>query len=183
MTFLKRIVYSDNFKKLRMNIKLIALILSIGVVHSFKSQIYQKNILTFDISEATDNGSDISDYYKTKNAIATFYKNYKDSTFNMAIIILKDSSMSFGPITTHPIKVTNELYEGYKTEKTYYQWYFINSYNNDKGWAEVEFSIVYNSEIPFYVLRIITIDKFEIITFKGYLNESLTGLVTEKNDG
>ena len=45
--------------------------------------------------------------------------------------------------------------------------------------ADVEFSIVYSNNSPFYVLRIITHNDFKILTFKGYINEKLTGLTTE----
>ena len=55
----------------------------------------------------------------------------------------------------------------------------MNSYDDEKGYADVEFSIVYSNNSPFYVLRIITHNDFKILTFKGYINEKLTGLTTE----
>jgi hypothetical protein len=155
------------------------IIFFINITYTINSQNFQKNLLAFDIIEANTNGSDVSEYFRSKKAYVNFYQNLKDSIFNLAIVQPENSSMSYGLITTHPTIVKNELYEGFKTEKTFYQWYFINSYDEEKGWADVELSIVYNSDNPFYVIRIITHTKFEIFTFKGYLNESLTGLTTE----
>jgi hypothetical protein len=156
----------------------ILILLLLGINLTITSQNYRKNLLTFDIIDANDNGSDISEYYKSVDSYVSFYQNLNDSVFNLFIVQPKNSSMSFGPIKAHPLVVKNEYYEGVKTEKTYYQWFFNNSYDDEKGWADVEFSIVYNDNNPFYIIRIITHKKFEIYTFKGYLNEKMTGLTT-----
>ena len=150
-----------------------------GISLNIFSQNFQKNLMTFDIVDANINGNDDSEFYKSKMAHVTFYQNIKDSVFNLAIVWPIDKSMSYGPIYTHPLKVNDELYEGHKTEKTYYQWFFMNSYDQEKGYADVEFSIVYSNNSPFYILRIITHNDFKILTFKGYINEKLTGLTTE----
>ncbi|MBK6835565.1 MAG: hypothetical protein IPG89_15345 [Bacteroidetes bacterium] len=77
------------------------------------------------------------------------------------------------------MKISNELYEGKKTEKSYYQWFFKNSYDDKSGWAIVEFSVIYNGDAPYYMVKIIPMDDFEILIYKGYLNESFTGTIME----
>jgi hypothetical protein len=157
----------------------ILIIFLLGINLTIRAQNFRKNILAFDIIDANDNGLDVSEYYKTVNAYVNFYQNLNDSIFNLEIVLPESCSKSYGLINAHSLIVKNELYQGHNTDKTYYQWYFINSYDEEKGLADVEFSIVFNADNPFYILRIITHKKFEIFTFKGFINEELTGLTTE----
>lgn len=159
--------------------KIAIIICLLSIKFNVSAQYFQKNILAFDVFEADHNGQDYSKFYRDKQNYVTFYQNTKDSVMSLAIVWPNDSSMSYGSLTVNSVKINNELYEGNKTEKSYYKWYYLNSYNNEQGWATIEFSIVHDKNQPFYILRMFTENDFQINTYKGYLNEKLTGSVTE----
>ena len=146
------------------------------------AQKYQKTILAFDIYKANNNGTDNSKLYQDKAAYVQFYQNGQDSVINLSVVWPVDSSASYGPITTHPMKTKTDLFKGYETEKAYYKWFFVNSYDTVSGWANVELSIVHGGEAPYYVLKIITHNDFEILIYEGYINEKLTGSLSEISD-
>lgn len=144
---------------------------------AYYAQEYQKTILCFNIIDANNDGKDYSAHYIKKEAYVSFYENTGDSVLRMAIVFPKDSTSSYGNLYAHPMKIKNELYDGSITEKTYYQWYFRNSYDDKNGVAIVEFSIIQKGNEPYYMLKIIPIDDFEILIYKGYLNEHFTGVL------
>lgn len=160
--------------------KNIVIIISLFLIKfNGSAQNYQKTILAFDITKADLNGQDASNYFAENGNYVTFYQNTKDSIMNLAIVWPNDSSMSYGPLTVSPIRTNNELYEGKRTEKSYYKWYYVNSYDDKKGWANIEFSIVHDSYQVFYILRMFVDSDFQICTYKGFLNDKLTGSTTE----
>lgn len=159
--------------------KTVIIICLLLIKFNVKAQYFQKTILAFDIIEADHNGQDYSKFYREKGNYVTFYQNTKDSVMSLAVVWPHDSSMSYGSLTVNSVKINNELYEGNKTEKSYYKWYYINSYDGKQGWANIEFSIVYDKNQAYYILRMFIDNDFQINTYKGYLNEKLTGTVTE----
>lgn len=143
------------------------------------AQNFRKTILAFDIIEANINGKDDSELHVINKTFITFYRNTKDSILNLAIVWPNNSSMSYGPLTVSNIRTNNELYEGKTTEKSYYKWYYKNTYDNNQGWANIELSIVYETYQAFYILRMFVDKDFQINTYKGFLNEKLTDTITE----
>jgi hypothetical protein len=146
------------------------------VINPFYSQ--EKTITLFNIEKATIDGEDYSEKFKEGKVYTVFYRNLKDSILAMANVWPVNGSQSYGNVYPHQMIVTDETYEGLKSTRTFYKWFYTNTYDDAKGSASIELIQVVKSEGIYYVMKMIT-SEFQICIYKGYLNEGASNSLTK----
>lgn len=130
---------------------------------------WQKTILHFEIEEAAINGEDYTNAFTKQKAYMAFYKVDNDSVLLMALVWQKEGSQTWGRVQPHSVICTNEMYEGFKSERSYYRWDYKNSFNDNTGSALVELIKVVKPEGLYYVMKVF-LHGFDLAIYKGYLN-------------
>lgn len=141
---------------------------------------WQKTILRFDIEEAAINGEDYTDAFTEQRAYMSFYKVDNDSILLMALVWLKEGSQTWGRVYPHSVISTNEMYDGFKSERSYYRWEYQNSFNENSGNALIELIKVVKPEGLFYVMKVF-VHTFDLAVYKGYMNVEESDVVKVLN--
>ena len=138
------------------------------------SQTSERVILSkFIITDGSLNGVDISSNLLEVQAYTIFYtdKNDKDDPIFMANIWPNSDTKSFGPMLDTELFLEDESFENYKTETYYFNWQFENSYDNNKGIVQAQFTKIIEPNSVTSTL-IITLENSDIFIYNGYIEES-----------
>ena len=149
----------------------LAAIITILVVNS---QTSERVILSkFIITDGSINGVDISSHLLEAQAYIIFYtdKNDKDDPIFMANIWPTPDTKSFGPMHNMELFLGNEPFENYKTETYYFNWQFENTYDNNKGIVQAQFTKIIEPNRVTSTL-IITLENSDIFIYNGYMEKS-----------
>lgn len=128
----------------------------------------QETLAIFKITEATENGDDVTKLHVDSSGYIVFFTE-PDGALFMANVRPDLDSQSYGELT--PIK-----YDKPKENNNrifLYTWNYRNSYNNNSGTATVELFKLYKPQGGITYSCKITTDKLIFLTYKGDFNENI----------
>ena len=137
------------------------------------SQISERVVLSkFIITDGSLNGVDISFNLLEAQAYTIFYtdKNDKDDPIFMANIWPNPDTKSFGPMLDMELFLGVEPFENYKTETYYFHWQYENTYDNNKGIGQAQFTKFIEPNGVTSTL-IMTLENSDIFIYNGYMEE------------
>ena len=131
----------------------------------------QETLSKFIITDASDNGNDITETILEQNAYLVFYTDVEEKLF-MANVWEKNNTQSFGRLYNTEHKKLKETYESFEADIFYFRWRYINSYDTKKGTATVELIKIYKPQGVTFKIKIIP-ENLDILVYKGYMEGTL----------
>jgi hypothetical protein len=117
------------------------------------------------------NGVDYSTEAVFKENVLILYQKSKDQSLSFFFknAWIKDNTFSDGKIEFTRTEVVDETTENYGGIILNFKWHFFNSYDSDKGLADVVFIKYYANEMQKFKCKIIVDTTGDIIELEGYL--------------
>lgn len=131
----------------------------------------QVTLSKFIITDASDNGNDITETILEQNAYLVFYTDAEKNLF-MANVWEKNNTQSFGRLYNTEHKKLKETYENFEADIFYFRWRYINSYDTKKGTATVELIKIYKPQGVTFKIKIVP-ENLDILVYKGYMEGTL----------
>lgn len=160
------ITLSNTMKK-----TILGILLILFSITTFGQNNTQKTLSKFIISDATENGNDITETILDQKAYLVFYTN-NDNNLYMANVWQKNNSQSFGRLYNTEHKKLKETYESFEADIFYFKWRYINSYDTKKGTATVELIKIYKPQGVTFKITIIP-ENLDVLVYKGYMEGTL----------
>lgn len=132
----------------------------------------QKTIAKFITTDASTNGVDVTPTYLSENAYIVFYKSNNDGLIYMANVWSKTNSQSYGPMYSLESEKKRETYDTYEADIYFFNWRYINTYDNKKGTAKVQLIKIYKPQGITFTIKIIP-ENLDILVYKGYMEGSI----------
>jgi hypothetical protein len=152
-------------KKLILGILLILNAIAFGQTNK------QETLSKFIISDATDNGNDITETILDQRGYLVFYTK-NDNSLYMANVWQKNDTQSFGRLYNTEHKKLKETYESFEADIFYFKWRYINSYDTKKGTSTVELIKIYKPQGVTFKITIIP-ENLDVLVYKGYMEGTL----------
>jgi hypothetical protein len=132
----------------------------------------QETLAKFVITDASDNGNDITPHILKEGAYIVFYTSDNDGLIYMANCWPKSNSQSFGPMYSVENEKKRETYDTYEADFFYFNWRYNNSYDSKKGTAKVQLIKIYKPQGVAFIVKIIP-ENLDILIYKGYMEGSI----------
>lgn len=132
----------------------------------------QETLAKFIITDAITNGVDVTPTLLANNAYTVFYTSDNDGLIYMANVWPKSNSQSYGPMYSVESENKSETYETYKADIFYFNWRYINTYDNKTGTAKVQVIKIYKPQGVAFTVKIIP-ENLDIIVYKGYMEGTI----------
>jgi alpha-L-fucosidase len=132
----------------------------------------QKTIAKFIITDAKNNGVDMTPIALKGGAYTVFYTSGDDGLIYMANVWPNNNSQSFGPMYGVQSDKIEETYENYRADYFYFNWRYINSYNDKTGTAKVQVIKIYKPQGVAFSVKIIP-ENLDVIVYKGYMDGTI----------
>ncbi len=129
----------------------------------------QKMIAKFIITDASQNGVDITPTYLENGAYFVFYSIENDNSLYMANFFPKADTQSNGAVYSFENSTLEETADQYKVDIFNFNWRYINTYDSKKGTAKVQVSKIYKPQGIGFVIKIIP-ENLDILIYKGYMD-------------
>ena len=150
---------------------IIGILLILSPFVTFGQNTTQETLSKFIISDATDNGTDITETILDQRGYLVFYTN-NDNNLYMANVWQKNDTQSFGRLYNTEHKKLKETYENFEADMFYFKWRYINSYDTKKGTATVELIKIYKPQGVTFKITIIP-ENLDVLVYKGYMEGTL----------
>ena len=131
----------------------------------------QETLSKFIITDASDNGNDITETILEQNAYLVFYTDAEKNLF-MANVWEKNDTQSFGRLYNTEHKKLKETYESFEADIFYFRWRYINSYDTKKGTATVELIKIYKPQGVTFKIKIVP-ENLDVLVYKGFMEGTL----------
>ena len=131
----------------------------------------QETLSKFIITDASDNGNDITETILEQNGYLVFYTDAEKNLF-MANVWEKNDTQSFGRLYNTEHKKLKETYENYEADIFYFRWRYINSYDTKKGTATVELIKIYKPQGVTFKIKIVP-ENLDVLVYKGFMEGTL----------
>lgn len=132
----------------------------------------QEIIAKFIITDASVNGTDVTPTLLKAGAYTVFYTSDDDELIYMANVWPNSNSQSYGPMYSAESTKHKETYETYEADIFYFNWRYINTYDEKKGTAKVQLIKIYKPQGVAFVLKMIP-ENLDIIIYKGYMEGTI----------
>jgi hypothetical protein len=132
----------------------------------------QEIIANFQISDGTSNGVDITPTLLEQNAYLVIYRDMASKAIYMANFWEKNDTQSYGSIYSMEEKHIKGENENYEADLFYFQWSYINTYDNKKGTAKVELMKVYKPQGIYFKMTIIP-ENLDVLVYRGFMKGTL----------
>lgn len=132
----------------------------------------QETLAKFIITDATTNGVDITPTLLANKAYTVFYTSDDDGLIYMANVCPESNSQSYGPMYSVETQKKRETYETYAADIFYFNWRYINTYDNKKGTAKVQMIKIYKPQGVAFTVKIIP-ENLDVIVYKGYMEGTI----------
>lgn len=132
----------------------------------------QETLAKFIITDATMNGVDVTPTLLSNKAYTVFYTSDNDGLIYMANVWPKSNSQSYGPMYSIENQKKRETYETYEADIFYFNWRYINTYDNKKGTAKVQVIKIYKPQGVAFTVKIIP-ENLDITVYKGYMEGTI----------
>lgn len=131
----------------------------------------QKTIAKLIISDATENGVDITQTIIEQETYLALYV-LKDESLCLANVWRKNNSSSYGRIFDKKYHKSVATANEYESHIMSFRWSYENSYNTKKGTANCELIIIHKPVGKAFILTIIP-ENLNVLLYKGYIKGSL----------
>jgi hypothetical protein len=131
----------------------------------------QETLSKLIITDASDNGNDITETILEQNGYLVFYTDAEKNLF-MANVWEKNDTQSFGRLYNTEHKKLKETYESYEADIFYFRWRYINTYDTKKGTASVELIKIYKPQGVTFKIKIVP-ENLDVLVYKGYMEGTL----------
>jgi hypothetical protein len=131
----------------------------------------QVTLSKFIITDASDNGNDITETILEQNGYLVFYTDAEKNLF-MANVWEKNDTQSFGRLYNTEHKKLKETYESFEADIFYFRWRYINSYDTKKGTATVELIKIYKPQGVTFKIKIVP-ENLDVLVYKGFMEGTL----------
>jgi hypothetical protein len=156
-----------------MNLKLSIVITAVIFLCNLKGYSQrQETLAKFIITDATTNGVDVTPTLLANKAYTVFFTSDNDGLIYMANVWPKSNSQSYGPMYSVETQKKRETYETYEADIFYFNWRYINTYDNKKGTAKVQVIKIYKPQGVAFTVKIIP-ENLDIIVYKGYMEGTI----------
>lgn len=118
----------------------------------------------FIIKNAYVKGQDYSEQYRNAGAYLSLYDN--DGMPCMSIVMPKQKSQSYGPVTDMDAQHYNATSYSYERDVLKYTWNYQNSYDNNKGEAVCRLDVTYKGNEALFVFEFV-LPNGEMSRFSG----------------
>jgi hypothetical protein len=135
----------------------------------------QRDIATFEISDARYNGSDITSEVLEDTASLVLYKLGYSNEILMSNFWEKSKSQSFGRIYSVVKEEFPETDTEYKGELYHFRWSYKNTYDHKEGTAKVKLFVVYKPQGTYFESTILP-ENLDVLVYKGIMSGDLTAL-------
>lgn len=127
-----------------------------------------KTVAKFIITDATENGVDITPHLLREEAFLAFYTKSGDELLYMANVWPKSKSQSYGPVYSIKSETLEETSESYEADIFRFNWRYQNTYNTKKGTAKVEVTKIYKPQGIFFTIKLVP-ENLDLLIYKGYM--------------
>ena len=131
----------------------------------------QETLSKFIITDASDNGNDITETILEQNGYLVFYTDAEKNLF-MANVWEKNDTQSFGRLYNTEHKKLKETYESFEADIFYFRWRYINSYDTKKGTATIELIKIYKPQGVTFKIKIVP-ENLDVLVYKGFMEGTL----------
>lgn len=171
----------DKMTIMKNHLSLIILVILVGVqnLYSQENKTNQETIARLTVVDWTKNGENMTTAISDQNVILVIYRNKETNELLMANFWQKSNSQSYGRIYSLESKHEEESAEKYKSDLFFFQWGYVNTYDNKKGTAKVELLKVYKPQGIYFKMTIIP-ENLDILIYKGYMEGTLDLSVYER---
>lgn len=126
------------------------------------------------INYALIDGVDLTKEYMLMDAFITFfYLEDDERILFMANICPNAESMSYGAMLLQDFRKFDKVEEFCAMDFYQFDWYYLNTYDEDSGVAEVRFIIFYYPEGTQFSMEILLEDSQRSLIFKGFLDNDV----------
>lgn len=132
----------------------------------------QETLARFIVSDAKENGTDITPVVLANKAFIAFYRSGTDGHLCMANVWPGADTQSHGPIYAVESRSTKETYDSYAADVFHFNWRYQNTYDTAKGTATVQVIKVYKPQGVAFVIKIIP-ENLDVLVYKGYMEGTL----------
>ncbi|MFV5691716.1 hypothetical protein ACM55K_06815 [Flavobacterium sp. LT1R49] len=136
-------------------------------------------IAKFQISDGTENGLDITPTLLEQNTYLVIYQDMASKAIYMANFWEKNNTQSYGFIYSMEEKHIKGDDKNYETDLFYFQWGYINTYDNKKGTAKVELMKIYKLQGVYFKMTIIP-ENLNVLVYRGFMKGTLDLTVYDK---
>jgi hypothetical protein len=150
-----------------------------SLLHAQEKNNHQEVIASYQISDGSSNGEDITSILLEQNAYLVVYKDSITQRIYLANFWEKNDSQSYGEMYSVEQESYEATDESYAADVFTFQWRYINSYDDKKGTANVKLVKVYKPQGVYFIMTIIP-EYLDILVYKGYMNGTLNLTVHEK---
>jgi hypothetical protein len=131
----------------------------------------QKQLAKFNITESTINNYDNTQFDIERGGYFTFYEN-ANRKLCLANVSENWNQQSYGQLLNLTEKTYNETSTSYKISIFSCRWKYYNSYDNNSGYATIQFSKTYKPQGVVFTLTMI-LPNLDKISYVGYMEGSL----------
>lgn len=132
----------------------------------------QEVLAKFIITDASENGQDITPTYLENGAYLVFYTSGNEKGLCMANFFPKTDSQSYGEVYSMESKTFEETDKQYKADIFKFNWRYINTYDEKRGTSQVEVTKIYKPQGVAFIVKIIP-ENLDILIYKGYMEGSV----------
>lgn len=140
-------------------------------MHLIVSAQKQEDLAKFIITEATSNGSDISQWYFQRKQFLIFYNN-KENNLCLANVSGINDDQSYGRVYSLKSETMNETETSYKADVFSFRWRYFNSYNSETGYATVSLTKIYKPAGVIFSIKMV-LPNLDVLKIKGYMEGTL----------
>ena len=120
------------------------------------------------VTEFYDNGKDYSEEALINEVTLIFSQKTETSDFYFKNLWVNTGSFSIGKIKVLETKKYEETEDALAGEMTFFEWYYSNSYDNNKGTAKVLFVRFVEDKIEKFKCEIYIESSDELLIYSGY---------------
>lgn len=135
--------------------RLLITILALVPILTFGQTENQTTIAKFTITDAKNNGEDMTPIILEADAYTVFYTSGDDGQIYMANVWPNSNSQSYGRVFGIKTTKVEETYDHYETDLLHFNWSYINDYNDKTGTAMVEVELTYKPQGVAFKVKII----------------------------
>ena len=132
----------------------------------------QTILAKFTITDAKENGVDITPILLEAGAYTVFYTGTDEDVIYMANVWPNNDSQSYGPMYGVETEKIEESYDNYEADYFAFNWAYSNDYDGETGTARVEVIKVYKPQGVAFVLSMVA-ENLDVYVYKGFMEGTI----------
>lgn len=131
----------------------------------------QEGIAKFRITEAKNNGVDVTRYYYDRKQYFVFYLN-ENKEMCFANVSGINDDQSYGKLYSLENEKVKETTTSYAADMFNFRWHYYNTYDAESGYATISFTKIYKPTGVLFTIKMVT-QKLDVVVYEGYMEGSL----------